>query len=125
MKKTFKKILNALGFIGDSEIEKSSLSHYQRPLTGISGYVGVMCDNDYYNNLSKIDKLKYDLQLLNMAGYDGPCSFNTTLIGGTLQVVWNKELSDKIKARQVLKDDVKRQILAEERKEKIKSINTL
>ena len=79
-----------------------------RSLTGISGYVSIMVENNYYLKLSKLNKLKHDLKCLNMAGFSGasdPIS-----------------IANAVKERNIIKDDIKKMILKEERLEKIKII---
>ena len=78
-------------------------------MNGISGHCSIMMDEPLYNNLSKIDKLRHDLGCLNAAGWSGPSSGQIYL--------------NNIKARDLLKDDIRKQILNIERNQKIKKLN--
>lgn len=78
-------------------------------MVGITGYVSIMTDDENYKTLSRIDKLKHDLHCLKIAGWSGPSS--------------GAQYLNNVKKRNVLIDDVERQILQEERCEKLKKIN--
>ena len=78
-------------------------------MNGISGYCSIMMDEVHYSKLSKIDKLRHDLGCLNIAGWSGPTSGSIYLAN--------------IRARDLLKDDIKRQILNIERRQKIAKIS--
>ena len=74
-------------------------------MNGISGYCSIMMDDFHYNQLSYIDKLRHDLVCLSVAGWAGP-SFGPIYLAN-------------IKARDLLKDDIRRQILNINRKRKL------
>ena len=86
-------------------------------MNGISGYVSIMMDDSSYLKLDKKKQLEHDLYCLNMAGMSGP----TTILNTITQyprIIFSGVPDDR---KQKI-TDVKRMILNEERKMKIKKI---
>ena len=76
-------------------------------MNGTSGYISIMGNDLDYLTLSKIEKLKYDLHCLQVAGLTGPSTgFNPLVV-----------------EREKFIDDIKRQIKNIERFKKIQKIN--
>ena len=86
-------------------------------MKSITGYVGVdEIYTNHYNNLSKLDKLKFDLMLLEMAGFTGPTNVTTGEHFETRNGIRQ--------SRQWFIDDVKKMIKQEQRKLKLNNIET-
>ena len=77
-------------------------------MIGITGYVSIMVYEHIYLKYNKLDKLKHDLYCLSVAGFSGTSS-------GLLNQMYED--------RRLKISDVKKKIVSEERKMKLKKIN--
>ena len=77
-------------------------------MNGISGHFSTMMAGSDYLKLSKKDKLEHDLHCARSAGYSGTSS--------------GVEAVKMIMKRSKIIDDIKRQIIVEDRKEKLQKL---